>query len=79
MAPKANGKEKAGLEEEDVLQAVILADSFNKRFSPLTLNKPRVRSLLLPRCTVLSTHVLSASRRSSVFYLYATPRCSTGH
>jgi translation initiation factor eIF-2B subunit epsilon len=29
-------------EEEEVLQAVILADSFNKRFRPLTTRKPRV-------------------------------------
>ena len=28
--------------EEDRLQAVILADSFNDRFKPLTLTKPRV-------------------------------------
>ena len=30
-------------EEEEVLQAVILADSFNKRFRPLTIRKPRVK------------------------------------
>ncbi|KAF8797938.1 nucleotide-diphospho-sugar transferase [Phlegmacium glaucopus] len=30
-------------EEEEVLQAVILADSFNKRFRPLTTRKPRVK------------------------------------
>lgn len=34
-------------EEEEVLQAVILADSFNKRFRPLTARKPRC---LLPIC-----------------------------
>ena len=40
------GKEKEKLisEEEEVLQAVILADSFNKRFKPLTVGKPRVRA-----------------------------------
>ncbi|KAI6117666.1 nucleotide-diphospho-sugar transferase [Pisolithus croceorrhizus] len=49
MAPKssATGKERSTIEEEEVLQAVILADSFNKRFSPLTLQKPRC---LLPIC-----------------------------
>lgn len=49
MAPKANGKEKALDDEEEVLQAVILADSFNRRFRPLTLNKPRVRAIPSPR------------------------------
>ena len=42
MPPKQNGKEKDLAGDEDVLQAVILADSFNKRFRPLTLGKPRV-------------------------------------
>ncbi|KAF5330335.1 hypothetical protein D9619_005811 [Psilocybe cf. subviscida] len=49
MAAKAasSGKEKLIEEEEEVLQAVILADSFNKRFRPLTTRKPRC---LLPIC-----------------------------
>ncbi|KJA27539.1 hypothetical protein HYPSUDRAFT_198273 [Hypholoma sublateritium FD-334 SS-4] len=42
----SSGKEKL-MEEEEVLQAVILADSFNKRFRPLTTRKPRC---LLPIC-----------------------------
>lgn len=47
MPPKASsGKEKDIANEDDVLQAVILADSFNKRFKPLTVGKPRV--CLLP-------------------------------
>lgn len=44
----SGGKKKGGrqvYEKEDVLQAVILADSFNTRFAPLTANRPRV---LLP-------------------------------
>ncbi|KAG2157343.1 nucleotide-diphospho-sugar transferase [Suillus clintonianus] len=41
------GKEKLIADEEEVLQAVILADSFNKRFKPLTTHKPRC---LLPIC-----------------------------
>ncbi|KAF8902045.1 nucleotide-diphospho-sugar transferase [Gymnopilus junonius] len=41
------GKEKLIDGEEEVLQAVILADSFNKRFRPLTTQKPRC---LLPIC-----------------------------
>ena len=27
--------------EEDVIQAVVLAESFNKRFKPLTIDRPR--------------------------------------
>ncbi len=41
--PSGSTKEKLIDDEEDVLQAVILADSFNKRFRPLTTQKPRVR------------------------------------
>ncbi|KDR81526.1 hypothetical protein GALMADRAFT_239531 [Galerina marginata CBS 339.88] len=49
MASKStsSGKEKLIDEEEEILQAVILADSFNKRFRPLTTRKPRC---LLPIC-----------------------------
>ena len=43
MPPKSSaGKEKDLGGEEEVLQAVILADSFNQRFRPLTVSKPRV-------------------------------------
>ncbi|KAI0318651.1 nucleotide-diphospho-sugar transferase [Amylostereum chailletii] len=48
MPPKpSSGKEKLVNEEDEILQAVILADSFNKRFKPLTTDKPRC---LLPIC-----------------------------
>ncbi|KAK0503156.1 nucleotide-diphospho-sugar transferase [Armillaria luteobubalina] len=49
MAPKSSshGKDKLIGAEDDVLQAVVLADSFNKRFKPLTTRKPRC---LLPVC-----------------------------
>ncbi|KAI0797687.1 hypothetical protein C8Q75DRAFT_861962 [Abortiporus biennis] len=48
MPPKSgSGKEKDLTDEDEVLQAVILADSFNKRFRPLTVGKPRC---LLPVC-----------------------------
>ncbi|KIM49219.1 hypothetical protein M413DRAFT_438384 [Hebeloma cylindrosporum] len=43
----ANKSDKLIHEEDEVLQAVILADSFNKRFRPLTTRKPRC---LLPIC-----------------------------
>lgn len=44
MAPSSTGKDKAPVEEEeeDILQAVVLADSFNSRFGPLTMDLPRV-------------------------------------
>lgn len=41
MPPKS-GKEKAVEEDEEIIQAVVLADSFNSRFKPLSTNKPRV-------------------------------------
>jgi hypothetical protein len=47
MAPKLSSsttKEKLIGDEDEVLQAIILADSFNKRFKPLTTRKPRVRN-----------------------------------
>jgi len=56
-------------EEEEVLQAVILADSFNKRFRPLTTRKPRVKiafvvvvtqtfiKLIKNSCAVLTSHL----------------------
>ncbi|KAI8998514.1 nucleotide-diphospho-sugar transferase [Trametes punicea] len=48
MPPKSSsGKDKEIANEDEVLQAVILADSFNKRFKPLTAGKPRC---LLPIC-----------------------------
>lgn len=34
---------KENVDDEESLQAVVLADSFNKRFRPLTSRKPRVR------------------------------------
>ncbi|KAG8835800.1 hypothetical protein FRC18_012332 [Serendipita sp. 400] len=46
MPPKSTGKEK-GVDKEEVLQAVVIAESFNQRFAPLTANKPRC---LLPMC-----------------------------
>ena len=43
MPPKGTSTEKDQLVGDDeVLQAVILADSFNKRFRPLTTETPRV-------------------------------------
>jgi len=50
------GKENLIDGDDDVLQAVILADSFDKRFRPLTTCRPRV-NLMLSRamdCQVLT-------------------------
>ncbi|KAI0256752.1 nucleotide-diphospho-sugar transferase [Lactifluus subvellereus] len=48
MPPKLpTNRDKAEDEEVEVLQAVILADSFNKRFKPLTIDRPKC---LLPIC-----------------------------
>ena len=53
MPPKSSaGKEKDLAGEDDVLQAVILADSFNRRFRPLTVGKPRVCV-----CSALEIHL----------------------
>ena len=63
MPPKGNaGKEKDIAEEDEVLQAVILADSFNKRFKPLTVGKPRVsRSGVLVQTKLTSSSVPDTS------------------
>lgn len=45
MAPKSRGSRNDDLKQEDILQAVVFADSFNTRFMPITIKKPRV---LLP-------------------------------
>ncbi|XP_071793924.1 translation initiation factor eIF2B subunit epsilon-like [Asterias amurensis] len=42
---KSKGKGDNVLQQEDVLQAVVLADSFNVKFAPITLERPRA---LLP-------------------------------
>ena len=53
MAKKGQGKTNW---ERDTLQAVIVADSFNVRFSPLSLDRPRA---LMPLCnTALLDHTL---------------------
>ncbi|CAB4007455.1 translation initiation factor eIF-2B subunit epsilon-like, partial [Paramuricea clavata] len=48
-----SGQPSASWEKpDDVLQAVVLADSFNYRFLPITLEKPRAL-LPLVNCTLL--------------------------
>ena len=64
------GKEKLITDEEEVLQAVILADSFNKRFKPLTTHKPRVSH------TIQCAHTdLIAQGTISASCLYVTLHC----
>jgi len=79
MASKsgASGKEKLIDEEQEILQAVVLADSWNKRFRPLTTKKPRVgRSVeLIDR---MSNSPFSVSCRSAM-RLFSTGRSSRSH
>ncbi|KAI9597002.1 nucleotide-diphospho-sugar transferase [Syncephalis fuscata] len=48
MQPKSHSSSQ-GLEAEELLQAVVLADSFDDRFKPLTIDRPRC---LIPLCNV---------------------------
>jgi hypothetical protein len=44
MASKSKGKQRGEvLKQEDVIQAVVIADSFNIRFAPITKKKPKVK------------------------------------
>lgn len=48
MAPKKDPSSNSNnflvqAEEDKILQAVVIADSFNERFLPITLDKPRVK------------------------------------
>ncbi|XP_005102163.1 translation initiation factor eIF-2B subunit epsilon [Aplysia californica] len=63
MAPKGKGRNE-DLKQEDVLQAVVIADSFNVRFGPVTRDKPRA---LLPLVNVpLLDYTLEALATSGV-------------
>ena len=48
MPPKKDASTNSGnnflvqAEEDKILQAVVIADSFNERFMPITIDKPRV-------------------------------------
>jgi hypothetical protein len=58
-------------EEADVLQAVILADTFNKRFKPLTADRPKVLVLR----TLPFYHL---NGLDSVYFLYVMRLSWTG-
>ncbi|XP_055894837.1 translation initiation factor eIF-2B subunit epsilon-like [Biomphalaria glabrata] len=63
MAPKAKNRNE-DLEEEFCLQAVVIADSFNVRFGPITYKKPRA---LLPLVNIpLLDYTLEALAISGV-------------
>lgn len=77
MPPRAQAQPKEQLDkQEDVLQAVVIADSYNQRFQPLTLDSPRVR-LELPS-TDRRSAVSSRLVRHSVSCLCVTCRCWNG-
>ena len=43
MAPAKNQRQSKGnLDPEEILQAVIVADSFDEKFMPLTMDIPKV-------------------------------------
>lgn len=72
MSPKPpTSRGKAEDEEVDVLQAVILADSFNKRFKPLTIDRPKVHA----PCTLCVHHL---NTLASVYFPFAMRRYWTG-
>ena len=39
---KSKGLQSAGLQQENILEAVVVADSFNNRFSPVDNDQPKV-------------------------------------
>ncbi len=39
---KTAGKSGQDVKQEDVIQAVVIADSFSTRFAPITETKPKV-------------------------------------
>jgi hypothetical protein len=68
----STSKNNVDEETDQVLQAIILADSFNKRFKPLTTDRPKVyaSSLFSLRCL---------NRLASVFFLSVMLHCWIGH
>ncbi len=63
--PSTN-KSLSDREEADVLQAVILADSFDKRFKPLATDRPKVPPSRKIAVSYLNTML-------SVYSLFAMP------
>jgi hypothetical protein len=59
-------------ETDQVIQAIILADSFNNRFKPLTTDRPKVYA-----SSLFCLHCLN--RLASVFFLSVMHRSWIGH
>lgn len=59
-------------EEDKVLQAVVIADSFNERFMPITIDKPRVIKWEVEtlRLNFYLYQNLFLYHRSTFFYLF---------
>lgn len=59
MASKGKGKQRGeDIQQEDVFQAVVIADSFNVRFAPITNEKPKViSSYFSPFCQLLTSNI----------------------
>uniref|UniRef100_A0A0B7AAV3 Translation initiation factor eIF2B subunit epsilon n=1 Tax=Arion vulgaris TaxID=1028688 RepID=A0A0B7AAV3_9EUPU len=67
MAPKGKSRNE-DLVQEDILQAVVIADSFNVRFGPMTYKKPRT---LLPLVNIpLIDYTFEALAASGVQEVY---------
>ncbi|KAI8801232.1 nucleotide-diphospho-sugar transferase [Cladochytrium replicatum] len=65
---KGGGNKKENIEVDEVLQAVVVADSFNHRYRPLTLDKPRC---LLPLANIpLIEYTLEFLAASDVDEIY---------
>lgn len=57
------------VQTDEVLQAVVIAESFNARFQPLTAGKPRVRNYYIL--------ILNLLRTCCNIYLFITAICMT--
>jgi translation initiation factor eIF-2B subunit epsilon len=47
MPPKEKSSSSFNVNEDKILQAVVIADSFNERFMPITIDKPRVILIIM--------------------------------
>jgi hypothetical protein len=79
MGPKpkkgaSGAKSKTGEEEgEQKLQALVLADSFEKRFAPFTVEKPRVPLYSHANCDDMADTTDSACCLSRIPHLSSIP------
>lgn len=73
MASQSAATKERLIDDEEVLQAVILADSFNKRFRPLSARKPRVRN------EICISRWCADRLQNSAYYLSAMRPFWTGH